>query len=514
MAETACIPDIHFGTDGWRAIIGEDFTVANVVRVVDAAVRVFKEDALQNGGCPENPGTIYIGHDCRLDAHAYALLAAEVAAEHGFNVKLTKDYCPTPTLCWWVAHNDDAVGGIMLTSSHNPAEYLGVKLRMSDGGASPKEFTDRVEAKMAVHSTCDEASDDPAIDALAALSIDQIKEAETSGRSLTESVAVERAETKPVQVVDLMTPYLASLRELVDTEAIRNANLCVVVDPLFGAGRGYLAGLLRSMGVEVEEINNACDPTFDGLHPEPIPPWVDRGLAKVKELGYDALFINDGDADRIGAGDSKGNFVNPHRIITLVTQHMVDRGETGRVVSTITASALLDRLCRKLGLDYVQTPVGFKWIYGEMERGGVMIGGEESGGIGLPNHVKERDGLLMALLLTEMMAQTGKDLGTLVDEMLDELGVMEFARRGLTVSDTQMETFRNTTIPEFSPENVAGKMVVGTDRRDGVKFMLEGDAWVMMRPSGTEPLVRIYAEAESVDEVNKLLDWAQEVVAG
>lgn len=504
------VSDIHFGTDGWRAIIGEDFTAENVVRVVDAAAHVFKKMAEEAGATPENPGVLYVGHDCRLDAHAYAALAAETAAEHGFQVKLTQDYCPTPTLCWSVAHDDGAVGGIMLTSSHNPAEYLGIKLRMTDGGASPKDFTDLVEGVLA--ETADNGIDDPAIQALSELTIDEVKDALSSGKQIASALSVERAETKPVQTVDLMAPYLAALQKLVDADAIRAAGLRVVVDPLYGAGRGYLANLLRGMGVEVVEINNAEDPTFDGLHPEPIPPWVDRGLAKVKELGYDALFINDGDADRIGAGDSRGNFVNPHRIITLITQHMVDRGEKGRVVSTITASALLDRLCRKLGLELVSTPVGFKWIYGEMERGGVMVGGEESGGIGLPDHVKERDGLLMALLLTEMMAQTGKDLGTLVDEMLDDLGHLEFARRGLTVTDDQMAKFRTETIPDFAPEEIAGKKVVGDDRRDGVKFLLEGDAWVMMRPSGTEPLVRIYAEAETTDEVEQLLDKAESIV--
>ena len=500
--------EIHFGTDGWRAIIGEDFTVPNLVKVVDAAARTFKAAAVEAGASLENPGVLYVGHDCRQDAHAYATLAAEVAAEHGFQVKLTRDYCPTPTLCWSVAHDDAAVGGIMLTSSHNPAEYLGVKLRMADGGASPAEFTDIVEAVM------DEggAMDDPAIAALAALSIDEVRRAVSADEPITSLVDVETAETKPVEVVDLMTPYLAALRELVDVEAIRNAGLHVVIDPLYGAGRNYLATLLRDMGVDVTEINNACDPTFDGLHPEPIPPWVDRGLAKAAEVKADALFINDGDADRIGAGDAEGNFVNPHRIITLVTKHMANRGATGRVVSTVTASALLERLCRNLGLEFVSTPVGFKWIYGEMEKGGVMIGGEESGGIGLPGHVKERDGLLMALLLTEMMAQSGKDLGTLVAEMLDELGTLEFARRGLTVTDGQMETFRTETIPHAKPFDIGGRAVTGVDRRDGVKLMLEGDAWVMMRPSGTEPLVRIYAEAETTDEVNRLLDWAEQVV--
>lgn len=465
--------DIHFGTDGWRAIIGEDFTPDNLNRVVAAAARIFKEEAVAAGRDADAPGTLIVGHDCRQDAHAYAELAAQVAAGEGFNVLLTEDYCPTPTLCWSVAHNDDAVGGIMLTSSHNPAEYLGVKLRMADGGASPAEFTDRVEAVLPPEPT----------DILG-----------------------------PFQTADLMTDYLAALRELVDVEAIRGANLRVVCDPLYGAGRHYLAGLLRDMGVEVVEIHNAEDPTFAGLHPEPIQPWVDEGLAKVGELGYDALFINDGDADRIAAGDSRGNYVNAHRIITLLTKHMVDRGETGRVVSTVTASAMLDRMCRKLGLELVSTPVGFKWIYGEMEKGGVMIGGEESGGIGLPDHVKERDGLLMALLLTECMAQSGKDLGTIVDEMLADIGRLEFARRGLSITDEQMARFRAETVPTYTADEIAGKRVLDVDRRDGVKLLLEGDAWVMMRPSGTEPLVRIYAEAATTDEVNELLDAAETVV--
>ncbi|MFR8148564.1 phosphoglucosamine mutase [Adlercreutzia equolifaciens] len=465
--------DIHFGTDGWRAIIGEDFTPDNLNRVVAAAARIFKEEAVAAGRDADAPGTLIVGHDCRQDAHAYAELAAQVAAGEGFNVLLTEDYCPTPTLCWSVAHNDDAVGGIMLTSSHNPAEYLGVKLRMADGGASPAEFTDRVEAVLPPEPT----------DILG-----------------------------PFQTADLMTDYLAALRELVDVEAIRGANLRVVCDPLYGAGRHYLADLLRDMGVEVVEIHNAEDPTFAGLHPEPIQPWVDEGLAKVGELGYDALFINDGDADRIAAGDSRGNYVNAHRIITLLTKHMVDRGETGRVVSTVTASAMLDRMCRKLGLELVSTPVGFKWIYGEMEKGDVMIGGEESGGIGLPDHVKERDGLLMALLLTECMAQSGKDLGAIIDEMLADIGRLEFARRGLSITDEQMARFRAETVPAYTADEIAGKRVLDVDRRDGVKLLLEGDAWVMMRPSGTEPLVRIYAEAATTDEVNELLDAAETVV--
>lgn len=465
--------NIHFGTDGWRAIIGEDFTEESLVRCVAAAARAFREDEQAK---PELSGknTIIIGHDCRQDAHRYAELAARVVAAEGFDVKLTQDYCPTPCLCFSVARDENAVGGIMLTSSHNPAEYLGVKLRMVDGGASPAEFTDRVEAL------------------------------------LPEEAPEGRGE---FETVDLVSPYIAALKERVDAEAIRNAGLRVVVDPLYGAGRHYLADLLRDLGVEVCEINNDEDPTFDGLHPEPIQPWVDRCLAKVKELGYDAGFINDGDADRISAVDEHGNFVNPHRIITLLVSHLAeDKGESGRVVSTVTASAMLARQCKRLGLELTSTPVGFKWIYAEMEKGDVMVGGEESGGIGIPSHVMERDGLLMALLLCETMAQRGKTLGQLLEDMFAQIGKMEFRRDGLRITEEQMANFREHIVPEYTADEIAGKKVLDTDRRDGVKFLLEKDAWVMMRPSGTEPLVRIYAEAESMDEVEELLAAAAKVI--
>lgn len=504
---------IHFGTDGWRAIIGDDFTCENVVKVADAAARVFKAAAEDAGATPEMPGTLYVGHDCRQDAHAYAALAAEVAAEHGFRVILTEDYCPTPTLCWSVAHDADAVGGLMLTSSHNPAEYLGVKLRMADGGASPKDFTDIVEG--AIADTEANGFADPAIAELAKLEIPAIQEALAAGTPLTALVSEQPAETKPVEVRDLMPPYLDALCEQVDADVIRKAGLRVVLDPLYGAGRHHLAGILRDMGVEVDELHETEDPTFAGLHPEPIQPWVDEGLARVKELGYDALFINDGDADRISAGDSQGSFVNPHRIITLVTENLAGRGlPEKRIVSTVTASQQLANACDALGLEYVTTPVGFKWIYGEMEKGGVLVGGEESGGIGLPGHVKERDGLLMALLLIEMMAKEGKDLGQLVEAANQKYGQFAFSRRGLRLDPEQEVRADAVLAGDKQPGDVCGRSVANTDARDGIKFNLDDGSWVMMRKSGTEPLVRIYAEASSEAEVEELLDWAEAFLLG
>jgi phosphomannomutase len=316
-----------------------------------------------------------------------------------------------------------------------------------------------------------------------------------------------------------MTPYLDALVGLVDAEVIAAAKLRVVVDPLFGAGRGYLAGLLGSeaMSVEVVEVNGAEDPSFNGLHPEPIPPWVEVGAREVARLGYDACFVTDGDGDRIGALDGQGNYVSSHRILALLIAHLVeDRDQRGRVVRTQAGSNLLRRQCKRLGLELVTRPIGFKWIYGEMLAGDVLIGGEESGGIGIPTHVRERDGLLAALMLTELMALKGKGLRELVEDMLEELGTLEYARRDLRLTIEQKELLLTTHV-KVSPDehNDAsygelfghlGEELSSIDRSDGIKFEFSSDAWLLVRPSGTEPLVRVYAEAATTERVAELLD--------
>ena len=449
---------IKFGTDGWRAVIADDFSYDNLRRVADAAGRVFAADS--------PGGLILIGYDTRFQAGAFAAAAAEVIAAHGLVVKVSDRYCPTPALCWSVAHDDKASGGVMLTASHNPAPYLGFKLRMADGGASPVSFTDRVEAALA---------DEP-----------------PTARGSFETV-------------DLMSPYLAALRGLVDEASIRAASLKVAVDPLYGAGSGYLAEILRSLGVEVTEIHGDANPSFGGLHPEPIPPHIDAVRALVRERGLDAAFITDGDADRIGAADRRGEFVNPHRIIALVARHLFeDKGERGTIVKTLSTSVLVDRLGARLGVEVVTTPVGFKWIYEEMVKGGVMIGGEESGGIGIPSHVRERDGLLMALMLAEMMAQKHKGLGELVDDLLALTGPMEYGRVDLKLKVAVKDAFV-TSWPTLAPATIAGLPVREIVRADGIKFLLPDDAWLLMRASGTEPLVRVYAEASSMGVVDDLL---------
>ena len=459
--------DIHFGTDGWRAVIGDGFTYDSLRRVADAAGRVFAAD---------NPGgTILVGYDTRFEAGSFAAAAAEVMATHGLTVKVSDRYLPTPALCFSVARDEAAVGGVMLTASHNPAEYLGFKLRMADGGASPVEFTDRVEAEL--------KPDAPAA----------------------------RGE---FQIVDLVGPYLTDLSSLVDAEAIRSANLRVVVDPLYGAGQTYLAMTLAALGATVIEAHGDPNPGFGGLHPEPIPPWIDSAAELVITEGYDAAFVTDGDADRIGAIDRFGTFVSPHRIIGLVAAHLVqDKGLTGRLVKTLSTSVLVDRYATTLGLEVTTTPIGFKWIYNEMVKGDVLLGGEESGGIGIPSHVRERDGLLMALMLTEMMAQRGKGLGELVEDMLAITGPMEYSRVDLKLSPEVKDAFL-ARAPGLAPTEIAGVPVLDIVRVDGVKFLLADDAWLLLRPSGTEPLVRVYAEASSAGVVDDLLAAGRALVQG
>ncbi len=459
--------DIHFGTDGWRAVIGADFTYDSLRRVADAAARVF---------AAEHPGgTILVGYDTRFEAGSFAAAAAEVMAGHGLTVKVSDRYLPTPALCFSVARDEAAVGGVMLTASHNPAEYLGFKLRMADGGASPVEFTNRVEAEL--------LPDAP----------------------MTPGV---------FETVDLVGPYLENLLGMVDAEAIRSANLRVVVDPLFGAGQTYLANTLRSLGVDVLEVHGERNPGFGGLHPEPIPPWIDSTADLVKAEGRDAAFVTDGDADRIGAVDRNGNFVSPHRIIGLVAAHLVqDKGLTGRLVKTLSTSVLVDRYAATLGLEVTTTPIGFKWIYNEMVKGDVLLGGEESGGIGIPSHVRERDGLLMSLMLTEMMAQRGKGLGELVDDMLAITGPMEYSRYDMKLAPAVKDAFL-ARAPGLAPSDIAGIAVLDIVRADGVKFLLADDAWLLLRPSGTEPLVRVYAEASSAGVVDDLLAAGRALVEG
>lgn len=450
---------IHFGTDGWRARFDEDFTEENVMRVARAAGTLFAE---------KSPGAkILVGYDTRQDASLFAQLAAEVLAGCGLIAHVSEAYCPTPALCWSIAQDDECCGGLMLTASHNPADYLGIKIRMSDGGASPAHFTDQLEARL---DTCGEP------------------------------------ERRPCVEVDIMGPYLRHLKALADVTAIKEAQLQIVHDPMYGASRNYLAGLLRTLGVEVDQIHGEARSDFGGLHPEPIRPWIDECIERVQQTGAQMGIVNDGDADRIGAVDERGNFVNPHKIMALVVSHLLAQGKRGRVVTTFSGTSLLKRLCADHGLEYVVTPVGFKWIYQEMLAGNVMLGGEESGGIGIPDHVRERDGLLMALLLCEMVAQNKKPLSALVAELEASYGKFYYERKDMRLAPEQAAGLKEV-LPTLEPKTIADKTVACSTTQDGFYAEFDDDSWVLLRLSGTEPLVRVYAESSEPETKEALLAW-------
>lgn len=457
---------IRFGTDGWRDRYDEGFNEENVARVADAAARLF--------ALSDPRGTLYVGYDTRREARHYAELAAGVAAGTGLNAVLSETCCPTPALGWAVAHDERAVGGIMLTASHNPADYNGIKLRMRDGGASPKEFTDALEAALAPQPAA----------GLGAYS-----------------------------TADFMTPYLDALRGLVDVQALGAARLKIVSDPLYGATKGHFARVLRELGVEVAEIHNGDDPGFDGLHPEPVEPWTRACQDLVARSEAHAGLVIDCDGDRVGAIDERGSLVSSHKVIALVLGLLAQNGATGRVVVTTSGSTLVRRQAARLGLAVTEVPIGFKWVYAEMLKGDVLLGGEESGGIGIAGHLPERDGLYVSLLLCELMAKTGKSLARLVEDLEDRLGCMEYARRDLRIDGASLQMFLNV-LPGLNPQRVAGMQPVEVSHKDGLRLGFADDSWLLVRPSGTEPLVRVYAEAPTAAVRDALLDAGCRLVEG
>ena len=473
--------DIKFGTDGWRARLDDGFTRESVILVALATAEAFVRQVEATG---LDSARLYVGFDTRKDADYFAGLAAEtiqVYAGAKLEVILSDRYVPTPTLCWTVAHDPQAIGGVQLTASHNPAGWLGFKVRMSDGGASPESFTNEIE-------------------------------------SLMQAEKLEPGQGKYVDIYadpatkDILSPYMDALTRFVNVDLIRAFQPKIVVDPLYGASRVYLADLFESLGAQVVRIHDNEDSNFGGLHPEPIPPWTDAAAALVREMGAQAGFVLDGDADRLGALDEEGSFVSPHQIIALIAQHLIEnRGERGRIIKTLSTSVLVDRMGRELGAQVVTTPVGFKWIYGEMLAGDVLVGGEESGGIGIPGHVRERDGLLMSLLLCEMMATTGLSLKQLVARLKDITGELFYQRDDLKIGEAHMARFREV-LPSLAPATIAGTTVESYTHTDGAKFLLPNDEWLLLRASGTEPLVRIYAESASPERTKELIAAGNQLV--
>ncbi len=464
---------IKFGTDGWRGIIADDFTVDNV-RLVTQAVC----DWLRGGGVPGSG--LVVGYDRRAQSEVFAQAVAQVAAANGLPVFLSDRECSSPAVSFATRYFG-AAAGIMITASHNPPRFNGLKIKAHYGGSATPEMVASIEGRL---------------------------------RQLLMSGAAPKVAAAAPQTRDLAGPYLAHCARFVDLERVAKAGFQVVVDPMHGSGAGYLSGLLEKAGIAVREIRGERNPVFGGVNPEPIAENMGALFEAVTAGGADVGICLDGDADRLGACDSRGNFVDCHRIFSILLRHLVEeRGWTGGVVRTVSTTRMLDKLTGKYGLPLTETPIGFKYICEKMLTDDVLIGGEESGGIGVKNHLPERDGVLMGMLLLEAMAARGKRLEELIADIFAEVGVHEYTRADLHPPQEKMHLII-PALQSFKGSEFAGAPLAGIVRKDGTRLDFTDGSWLLLRPSGTEPVVRVYAEASTQDRARELVACGVELVEG
>jgi len=479
---------IQFGTDGWRAVISDTFTFQNLRQVTQAiADAVASDEWLNNShsGPKPDPRRMVVGFDTRFLSDRYAVEASRVLAANGYKVYLTSADIPTPAVSYSVRHLG-AIAGLMITASHNAPRYNGVKLKAAYGGSAVSEQCRRVEVYL------------------------NDNEARGRGPNL-----MDYEQARDVGLIERFNPtpsYYDHLRTLIDFDAIADNPQHLVVDSMFGSGRGQIKGILQGSGCEVIEVRGEMNPGFGGIHPEPIAHYL-GALAGAIAAGHGRLGIaTDGDGDRLGAMDGRGQFVDPHRIMALALKHLVEkRGWQGKIVKTVSTSQMINRLGEKYGLEVIETPVGFNYIADWMLRDDVLIGGEESGGISFKGHIPEGDGILMGLLLVEMVATADKPLDELVADLLNEVGPVHYTRLDLRLSRPIQKERMVKELAETAPVEISGISVNNINTMDGIKYLLEDDSWLLIRPSGTEPVLRIYAEASEPERVKALLDHGRSI---
>ena len=457
---------LRFGVDGWHARFNEVFTEENVARMADALALVWSD---------ERPGaTLYVGYDTRHRSRELALLVAGITASYGLKAIVSDGVCPTPAVAWTCAHDESAVGAIMLTASERSCEYGGLLVRGSDGGPVSRDFLDEVEQAVSV--------------------------VPTEGRGAFE----ER---------DVVTPYLEALVARLDQSSIAQRRPRVVVDAMYGAGAAYLASVLTELGCEVIEIHVESREDFGGIHPDPRDPWADACEQAVVAHEADMGLLLDGDADRAAVVDEKGNLLPARALVPLLLGNLVmSHGAHGRVVTTLTCSACIAREAARLGCATTSVPVGFSRIYRETLESDVIMGVEEYGGVCVPDHLRERDGLLVCLMAVEMLARSGKTVSQMTGELEAIIGTMSYARRDLRLDPAMSQAFRNV-LPGLNPSELAGRTPVEVSHADGLRAQFDDDSWVLIRPSRTSSVVRVYAEAPSAPSRDALLASACALVA-
>jgi len=459
---------IQFGTDGWRAVIAEDFTFANVARVAQATADYWLANPV--AGTEQK---VVVGYDRRFLSDGFARCSAEVFAGNGFAVVLTPTPTPTPSVSYAVKRQA-AIGGVMITASHNPPIFNGFKLKSHYGGSSDSETCKGVEGWLDKNPV----------------------------RRVTLADALK---AKQITLKDVRAAHYAALKRLVDFPLIAKSKLRFAHEALFGVGAGCFEQLLAGTTCKVTTLNGAHDPLFGGINPEPVEANYGRSQAFLKKQPHDLCLVTDGDADRVGGMDGRGNYLTTHILICLLLRHLfVNRGLRGRMVKAITTTSMLDKMCAAYGIELVETNVGFKYICAEMLKGDVLLGAEESGGIGFPGHIPERDGIAAGLMLLEMLAVERKKLSKLIANLEKQFGPHRYGR-----IDTHFPLEKRGQLMNFLKTNPPDKLLrsplADVKSFDGVKFVAQDGSWLMLRGSGTEPILRIYAEAKSDADVHKLL---------
>ncbi|HET6444939.1 MAG TPA: phosphoglucomutase/phosphomannomutase family protein [candidate division Zixibacteria bacterium] len=469
---------IKFGTDGWRAVISETFTFGNLRLVAQAIADFVKE---QDGIDP----CVVVGFDTRFLSDRYATEVSRVMAANGVRTWLARADTPTPAVSYSVV-NKKATAGIMITASHNAPRYNGVKLKASYGGSANDDQNSRVEKHL--ERNLASAHGPNLMDFEAALK---------SGR---------------INRFDPSWSYYEHLSTLVDLDTISSGELRLVADGMFGAGRGVFGEVLARGRTHIHNIRHEMNPGFGGIHPEPIAKHLGLLMSTIQAGHWDVGLATDGDADRIGAVDNQGEFVDPHRIFALVLRYLLEkRGWRGRVVRSVSTTRMIDRLAAKYDLTLVETPVGFNHIADEMLVGDVLMGGEESGGISIKGHIPEGDGILMGLLLLEVMADAGVPLHEIIADLLSDVGPAFYSRKDLRLSRPVSKTDMVQMLVNDSPSKIDGVEVEDIQTTDGVKYYLADGSWLLIRPSGTEPVLRVYAEALEEDRVKCLLEFGENI---
>ncbi len=479
---------IHFGTDGWRAVISDSFTFDNlriVAQAIADAVASEHWDKSGNGGPKPDPKKIVVGFDTRFLSDRFAGEVARVLAANGFTVLLAQSDAPTPAISFAVKFHR-AIAGVMITASHNAPRYNGVKLKASYGGSALPEQCRRVEVYI---------SDN---------------EQQARGPNLMDYNRAREANL--IQKFNPLPPYFDHLRTLINPDIIADNPQRFVVDSMYGAGRGVIKAFLQGTGCDIAEVRSEMNPGFGGIHPEPITKYLGALSSAISSGMGNFGLATDGDADRIGAMDERGIFIDPHKIMALSLKYLVEkRGLSGAVVRTVSTTRMIDRLAKKYGLKLYETPVGFNHIADYMMQEEVLIGGEESGGISFKGHIPEGDGPIMGLLLVEMIAAAKKPLVEMVDELLEEVGPALYERVDLRLSRPVAKNEMVDLLTKKAPGEIGEKKVEEVNLRDGVKYIMADDSWLLIRPSGTEPVLRVYAEGRTHEMVKALIGYGQKV---